>query len=208
HGRADVRARRRRAAIAHGADQGAAGAARLRRHLRDARHVARESLLRPAARDVRGPGGRAVGDADPLRPSAPPLLAGAAHRLPLPPGPDGRAAGDPRPPPRSRGPAGRLSLRAALPAGAVPLHRRRGTALPGEREPRSLRPARDRPVNEPLLRTEGLTRHFRVGKLTSRQTLHAVDDVDLSIGRSEIVALVGESGSGKSTIARLLALVY
>ena len=63
-------------------------------------------------------------------------------------------------------------------------------------------------MNEPLLRTKGLTRHFRLGKLTSRQTLHAVDDLDLSIGAGEIVALVGESGSGKSTIARLLARVY
>jgi peptide/nickel transport system ATP-binding protein len=63
-------------------------------------------------------------------------------------------------------------------------------------------------MSEELLRTEGLTRHFSVGKLTSRQTLHAVDDVDLTIGRGEIVALVGESGSGKSTIARMLALVY
>ena len=63
-------------------------------------------------------------------------------------------------------------------------------------------------MSEPLLRTEGLTRHFKVGKLFSRQHLHAVDDVDLTIGRGEIVALVGESGSGKSTIARLLARVY
>jgi oligopeptide/dipeptide ABC transporter ATP-binding protein len=63
-------------------------------------------------------------------------------------------------------------------------------------------------VTEALLRTEGLTRHFRVGKLFSGQVLHAVDDVNLTIGRGEIVALVGESGSGKSTIARLLARVY
>jgi len=63
-------------------------------------------------------------------------------------------------------------------------------------------------VSETLLRTVGLTRHFRVGKLLSGQTLHAVDDVNLTIGKGEIVALVGESGSGKSTIARLLAQVY
>jgi len=63
-------------------------------------------------------------------------------------------------------------------------------------------------VSEPLIRTEGLTRHFSVGKLFSQQVLHAVDDVSLTIGRGEIVALVGESGSGKSTIARLLARVY
>jgi len=63
-------------------------------------------------------------------------------------------------------------------------------------------------LSEPLLRTEGLTRHFRVGKLFSRQVLHAVDEVNFTIGRGEIVALVGESGSGKSTIARLLARVY
>jgi peptide/nickel transport system ATP-binding protein len=63
-------------------------------------------------------------------------------------------------------------------------------------------------VSEPLIRTVGLTRHFKVGSLFSRQLLHAVDDVNLTIEPGEIVALVGESGSGKSTIARLLARVY
>jgi peptide/nickel transport system ATP-binding protein len=60
----------------------------------------------------------------------------------------------------------------------------------------------------PLLRTEGLSRHFKIGNALSRRTLHAVDDVNLAIGAREIVALAGESGSGKSTIARLLAKIY
>ena len=64
-------------------------------------------------------------------------------------------------------------------------------------------------MTETLLRSRGPDPPLQGrGKLMSRQTLHAVDDVDLTIGRGEIVALVGESGSGKSTIARLLALVY
>lgn len=60
----------------------------------------------------------------------------------------------------------------------------------------------------PLLQTQGLTKHFRVGGTFSRHSLHAVDDVDLTIYPREIVALVGESGSGKSTVARVLAGVY
>jgi len=59
-----------------------------------------------------------------------------------------------------------------------------------------------------LLRAEHLTRHFKIGGLLSRRTLHAVDDVSFSIGEREIVALAGESGSGKSTIARVLARIY
>ena len=62
--------------------------------------------------------------------------------------------------------------------------------------------------NGALLRTAGLTRHFRLGSLLSRRTLHAVDDMDLVIHEREIVALVGESGSGKTTVARLLAMIY
>jgi peptide/nickel transport system ATP-binding protein len=60
----------------------------------------------------------------------------------------------------------------------------------------------------PLLRTDNLTRHFKIGSGVNRKTLHAVDEVSLEIGEREIVALAGESGSGKSTIARLLARIY
>lgn len=60
----------------------------------------------------------------------------------------------------------------------------------------------------PLLQATGLTKHFRIGSPLSRRFLHAVDDLDLTVGEREIVALVGESGSGKSTVARLLGRLY
>jgi peptide/nickel transport system ATP-binding protein len=65
-------------------------------------------------------------------------------------------------------------------------------------------------VNEStaLLRTEGLSKYFKIGSALTRHLLHAVDDVSLSVGERQIVALAGESGSGKSTIARLLAKIY
>jgi oligopeptide/dipeptide ABC transporter ATP-binding protein len=63
-------------------------------------------------------------------------------------------------------------------------------------------------ADAPLLRTQGLTKHFRIGNALSRDTLQAVDDVSISIGERQIVALAGESGSGKSTVARLLAKLY
>ena len=59
-----------------------------------------------------------------------------------------------------------------------------------------------------LLRTDGLSKYFKIGGALSRHLLHAVDDVSLSVGERQIVALAGESGSGKSTIARLLAKIY
>ena len=63
-------------------------------------------------------------------------------------------------------------------------------------------------MTAPLLQTDNLSRHFRLGNSLQRKSLHAVDDVSLQIGEREIVALAGESGSGKSTIARLLARIY
>ncbi len=74
-------------------------------------------------------------------------------------------------------------------------------------EQQATRPAG--PVDSaPVLRTENLSKHFRIGGGLRRKMLHAVDEVSLSIGLREIVALAGESGSGKSTIARLLARIY
>ncbi len=57
-----------------------------------------------------------------------------------------------------------------------------------------------------LLQAHGLTRAFRVGggMFAPRRTLHAVNGVDLSLHRGDVLAIVGESGCGKSTLARML----
>jgi peptide/nickel transport system ATP-binding protein len=62
--------------------------------------------------------------------------------------------------------------------------------------------------NEPLLRVERLSKHFKIGSALSRKTLHAVDDASFSVDERQITAVVGESGSGKSTLARVLAKIY
>ena len=64
------------------------------------------------------------------------------------------------------------------------------------------------PGEEPLLRVDRMSRHFKIGNAVSRKTLHAVDDASFSVGERQIVAEAGESGSGKSTVARVLAKIY
>ena len=61
-------------------------------------------------------------------------------------------------------------------------------------------------VDAPVLAARAMTKHFPMpGLRGERRVVHAVDDLDLQLGRGRIVALVGESGSGKSTVAKLLA---
>lgn len=54
---------------------------------------------------------------------------------------------------------------------------------------------------QPAIRTERLTRLYRMGETTVR----AVEDVSMEVASGEFAALLGASGSGKSTLLNLIA---
>jgi len=72
-------------------------------------------------------------------------------------------------------------------------------------------------ARQPLLKLQKVSKRFvkeldfaakiarKLGVSVSDETVHAVDKVDLSVFRGEVVGLVGESGCGKSTVGRLIA---
>jgi oligopeptide transport system ATP-binding protein len=66
----------------------------------------------------------------------------------------------------------------------------------------------ERSIGEPLLRVEGLAKHFPLtqGVLFRKHVgdLKAVDGVSFDLRRGETLGIVGESGCGKSTLAKLL----
>jgi len=59
-------------------------------------------------------------------------------------------------------------------------------------------------IRDEILRVQGLKKYFK----TPSGTLHAVDDVNLSIGRQETLGVVGESGCGKSTLGRTVLRLH
>ena len=69
----------------------------------------------------------------------------------------------------------------------------------------------------PIVEAKGLSKRFvrkpdlaarlagKLGAEVREETVHAVDGVDLTINKGEVVGLVGESGCGKSTLGRMIA---
>ena len=55
-----------------------------------------------------------------------------------------------------------------------------------------------------IISLEDVKRIYKVGS----ERIHALDGINLKIGKNEYVAVMGASGSGKSTVAQLLERFY
>jgi putative ABC transport system ATP-binding protein len=55
-------------------------------------------------------------------------------------------------------------------------------------------------ANEPLIRLEGIAKHYQMGG----ETIAVLDGIDLQVARNDYVAFIGSSGSGKSTMMNIL----
>ena len=56
------------------------------------------------------------------------------------------------------------------------------------------------PSSDPAIQLDHVSRHYSMGGTSVR----AVDDLSLSVGQNEFLALLGSSGSGKSTLLNLI----
>ena len=54
-----------------------------------------------------------------------------------------------------------------------------------------------------MIQLEHIHRYFQVGE----HTVHALDDINLTINKGEYVSIMGPSGSGKSTLLNIIALL-
>ncbi len=63
---------------------------------------------------------------------------------------------------------------------------------------------------EAILQIQGLKKYFPVRNAWQRQVgwLRALDDVNLDVGRGEIIGVVGESGCGKSTLGKTVMGIH
>ena len=57
---------------------------------------------------------------------------------------------------------------------------------------------------EDVLRLEGITKSYNIGRSSEIEVLHGID---LVLGAREFVALIGPSGSGKSTLLNIIGLL-
>ena len=55
-------------------------------------------------------------------------------------------------------------------------------------------------MSVPVIETKHLTKYFK----TQKGTLHAVEDVNITINQGETIGVVGESGCGKTTLGRVI----